>query len=116
MITVLNFFNYQYEIIINFVAHFFIFIGTFYVALQNRKLPQWHVTPLWYMGIFAFLTCVSIVCQWSMGSEFPLSYYNIGQLCKTLVSVSIGVVALIMLTTTVKKDIKESKKRRHLEA
>ena len=41
MITALNVFTYEYEVVINFIAHFLIFIGSFYVALQNRNLPQY---------------------------------------------------------------------------
>lgn len=112
MITWLNGFTYTYEIIINFIAHFLIFIGAFYVALQNRNLPQWHVTPLWYVGLFSLFTAITIVCQWSVGPEFPLSYFNLGRLSETLVNVAVASVAVIMLIGTVRRDIKESKKRR----
>lgn len=112
MITWLNTFTYTYEILINFAAHFLIFIGTFYVALQNRKLPQWHITPLWYVGLFSILTCMTIVCQWAIGPEFPLSYFNFGQLAETAVNVSVAVVAVIMLVGTVRRDLHERKKRR----
>lgn len=115
MITLLNTYTYTYEIIINFIAHFLIFIGAFYVALQNRNLPQWHVTPLWYVGLFSFLTCVTIICQWAIGPEYPLSYWNLGKLCETLVNVAVASVAVIMLISTVRKDLRESKKRKMME-
>lgn len=111
MITLLNEFNYKYSIIINFLAHFLIFIGACYVALQNRRLPQWHVTPLWYLGLFSFLTCSTIVCQWAIGPEFPLSYWNLGYLCQTLTNMSMAAIAVIMLTSTLRKDLKARKQR-----
>lgn len=115
MIVELSTFTYTYEIIINFIAHFLIFIGSFYVALQNRKLPQWHITPLWYVGLFSLFTCITIICQWAVGPEFPLSYWNLGRLGETAVNVSVAAVATIMLIGTVRRDLKESKKRRQRE-
>lgn len=115
MIVELSAFTYTYQIVINFIAHFLIFIGAFYVALQNRKLPQWHITPLWYVGLFSLFTCTTIVCQWAIGPEHPLSYWNLGRLGETLVNISVAMVATIMLIGTVRRDLKESKKRRQRE-
>ena len=115
MINILNIYTYEYDMLINFFAHFLIFVGTCYVALQNRKLPQWHITPLWYVGLFSFFTSVTIVCQWAIGPEFPLSYWNLGKLSETAVNVSVAAVAVIMLISTVRRDLRESKKRRQRE-
>ena len=112
MITSLNVFTYHYEIIINFLAHFLIFLGTFYVALQNRNLPQWHITPLWYVGLASILVCITIVIQWTSGPENPLSYFNLGKLAETAVNVAVAAVATIMLVGTIRRDLYESKKRR----
>lgn len=112
MISNLNVFTYEYEILINFIAHFLIFTGAFYVALQNRNLPQWHITPLWYVGLSSILVCITIVIQWAVGPEHPLSYWNLGKLAETAVNVAVATVATIMLIGTVRKDIHEAKKRR----
>ncbi len=112
MITLLNEFNHSYNILINFTAHLIIFIGTLYVALHNRNLKQWHITPLWYVGLMSMLTAMTIVCQWAIGHEYPLSYWNLGQLTETLSNVSLAVVALIMLVGTVRLDLRNSKKRK----
>jgi hypothetical protein len=114
MISLLNEFNYVHEILINFIAHIIIFIGAFYVALQNRNLKQWHVTPLWYVGLAAFSTCITIVIQWAVGLEHPMSYYNIGRLTETLLNVSVASIAAIMLIGTVREDLKNAKKRRQI--
>lgn len=112
MITILNTYSYVYDVLINFIAHFIIFIGTFYVALQNRNLPQWHITPLWYVGLFSFLVCISILLQWGIGPEFPLSYFNLGKLAETLVDISVASIAGIMLIATIRKDLRGRKSRR----
>lgn len=111
MITELNIFTYNYEIVINFIAHFLIFLGTFYVALHNRNLPQWHITPLWYVGLASMLVCITVVVQWTVGPEHPLSYWNLGNLAETAVNVAVAAVATIMLIGTVRRDLRESKKR-----
>lgn len=112
MISGLTMFTYNYEILINFIAHFVIFLGTFYVALQNRNLPQWHITPLWYVGLSSILVCITILVQWAVGPEEPLSYWNLGKLAETMVNVSVALVAAIMLVGTIRRDIYERKKRR----
>lgn len=112
MITLLNGYAFNYELLINFIAHFLIFTGSFYVALQNRKLPQWHITPLWYVGLFSLLVCISVVLEWSIGADYPLSYNQIGRLSETAVDVCIALVATIMLTITVGRDIRYRKKRK----
>lgn len=111
IVEAIRFFNIHQEIV-TFVTHLIIFIGTFYVALHNRKLPQWHVAPLWYVGIFCLLTCITIVFQWTIGPEFPLSYWNLGQLAESMVDVMFALVSIIMFTVTVKRDIAGAKRRR----
>lgn len=112
MITLLNGYAFSYELFINFIAHFLIFIGSFYVALQNRKLPQWHITPLWYVGLFSLLVCITVVLEWGIGPDYPLSYAQIGKLSETAVDVCIALVATIMLIITIRRDIYYKKKRK----
>jgi hypothetical protein len=113
MISILNEFNYAYEMSINFIAHMVIFIGTFYVALQNRNLRQWHITPLWYVGLAAISTCITILVQWAIGPEHPLSYWNLGRLTETALNIAVASVAAIMLIGTVRADLRNAKKRRN---
>lgn len=111
MITSLNLFINTFGLSINFIAHTLIFIGSFYVALHNRNLPQWHITPLWYAGLCSLFTSIAILLEWSIGPEFPLSYRNIGVMCETSLNISIAAIAVIMLIGTVRQDIKYRKKR-----
>lgn len=104
-----------YVLSINFIAHTLIFIGTFYVALQSRRLPQWHVTPLWYAGLCSLFTAITIIIQWAIGPEFPISYRNIGMMGETLLNIAIAAIAVIMLTRTVYQDLAAAKKRKPIE-
>jgi hypothetical protein len=115
MITLLNKFTYNYDMLINFIAHLTIFIGAFYVALQNRNLKQWHLTPLWYIGLTSVFVVFTIVCQWAIGPEYPISYWNLGRLAETLSNISVAAVALVMLIGTIRLDLKNSRKRRRDE-
>lgn len=96
---------------LNFICHMVIFIGSFYIALHNRNLPKWHVTPLWYVGLSSFACAITILCQWGMGPNFPLSYHNIGTLTEVFSNISLSAIAVIFLTLTVRKDIKGSYNR-----
>lgn len=111
MIIFFNTFTNTYALAINFIAHVIIFIGTFYVALQNRNLPQWHVTPLWYAGLCSLFVAISIVIQWAVGPEHPLSYWNAGIMGETLLNIAVAAIALIMFIRTVHFDIKFRSKR-----
>lgn len=115
MISFLNAFTNTYALAINFLAYSLIFLGASYVALKNQKLPQWHITPLWYVGLSSLLTSITIFVYWVIGPHHPLSYYNFGKLSETMVHISVAVVATIMLAVTIKRDIKAAKYRRDTE-
>jgi energy-converting hydrogenase Eha subunit C len=96
---------------LNLIAHSVIFAGTFYVALHNRSLKQWHITPLWYMGLASLLASISILCQYMIGPEFPLSYWNVSLFVETLSNIAVSSIAAVMFILTVMKDLKERKNR-----
>jgi hypothetical protein len=91
---------------LNLIAHSMIFAGTFYVALHNRTLKQWHITPLWYMGLTSLLVSISILCQYIIGPEFPLSYWNVSLFVETLSNIAVSSIAVIMFIMTVKRELK----------
>lgn len=103
--TTLHLFN-VYQLIINFALHITIFIGTFYVAMYNTKLPHWHLTPLWYLGLANFAVAISILIEWTIGSEHPLSFWNIGGIVEIIANIFVALIALIMLIVTVKRKYK----------
>jgi len=102
---------YNLQLPINLIAHSLIFTGTFYVALHNRTLKPWHVTPLWYVGLASLLNAIAILIHYIIGPEFPLSYWNLSLLSETLSNVSIAAVATVMFVGTVRRDIIGSRKR-----
>ncbi len=105
MIANIGIYTYQYELLVSFIIHLIIFIGTGYVALCNTKLPRWHVTPLWYVGLTSLTVCATILLQWMYGADFPLSHWNIGQWCELAVSIAIAAIAAIMFTGTLRRNI-----------
>lgn len=111
MISFFNTFTNTYALILNFVAHVVIFVGTFYVALKNPNLPHWHITPLWYAGLCSLFVSLTIIIQWTLGAEYPLSYWNAGMMGEILLDLSIAAVAAIMILRTylINKKIKRMK-------
>jgi hypothetical protein len=97
---------------LNLLCHLSVFCGAFYVVLHNKSLPLWHVTPLWYVGLSCFANALSILMQYAFGTEFPLSYTNVGLMTETSLNVSLSAIALIVLFGTTKKTrLNRAKKR-----
>ncbi len=113
MITsIIQFLNdYGLQLPINLIAHSIIFTGTFYVALHNRNLKHWHITPLWYVGLASLFTAITILLQYMVGPEFPLSYWNLSLFTETLSNISLAAIAAIMFIGTVRSDLKGRRKR-----
>jgi hypothetical protein len=114
MITsIIQFLNdYSLQLPINLIAHSVTFMGIFYVAIHNRNLKQWHITPLWYLGLASLFTAVTILLQYMIGPEFPLSYWNLSLFAETLSNTMLAVIATVMFIGTVRSDLRERKKRR----
>jgi len=100
------------QLFINFLAYLTIFIGSFYVALQNRNLPSWHITPLWYVGLSALFTSLTIVLQGMFGRDFELSYAQLGILGETALNISLAYIATVMLVGTIRRDLRQRKNRK----
>jgi hypothetical protein len=98
---------------LNFISHTLIFIGSFYVAMHNRKLPQWHITPLWYLGLANFFVAITIIIQWTIGPEHPISYWNMGLAASTLCNIILASIVVIMFVITIGCDIIGRKNRHH---
>jgi hypothetical protein len=114
MITsIIQFLNdYSLQLPINLIAHSVTFMGIFYVAIHNRNLNQLHITPLWYLGLASLFTSVTILLQYMIGPEFPLSYWNISLFAETLSNIMLAVISAVMFIGTVRSDLRERKKRR----
>jgi len=87
-------------------------MGAFYIALQNRNLPSWHITPLWYLGLSALFVALSIVLQGMFGRDFELSYAQVGILGETALNLSLAGIALIMMIGTIRQDLRQRKNRK----
>lgn len=112
MITATIDFLLSIQLLINFLACSTVFMGAFYIALQNRNLPSWHVTPLWYVGLSAMFVAMSIVLQGMFGRDFELSYAQVGILGETALNLSLAGIALIMMIGTIRQDLRQRKNRK----
>jgi len=92
---------------INIVSHIIIFIGAFYVALYNKRLPLWHITPLWYVGLASLFSVITIVLEFIFGPQFPLSNFNLILFVETLLNLSLAYLVLVMFIATIKSSRKK---------
>lgn len=102
----------RFDVPMNFICHLLVFIGAFYIALHNRNLPQWLITPLWYLGLMHFFTGLTAIIQWTIGPEHPLSYWNMGLFGEVMCNVALSSIVLIMFFVTVREDFIGIKNRR----
>jgi hypothetical protein len=88
---------------VNLMCHIIIFYGALYVVLHNKRLPTWHVTPLWYAGLSCLLTAITIVLGYAFTDAFPLSYANLGVIGETSLNVCLASIAIMFFISTAKK-------------
>lgn len=111
MITeIVAFFN-SWTMLITFICHSVVFACSLYVAVHNRDLRQWVVTPLWYLGILSGFTAATTVIQWSIGPENPMSYWTLGILGELSIQILIAVIMFLTFLDTVRTDLKNKKHR-----
>lgn len=111
MITELTVILHGLTLPINFVCHLCIWLGSFYVALHNRNLPAWHITPLWYLGLTHLLIAITVIVQWTIGPEHPLSYWNFGVIGETLSDMALAAIVIVMWVVTLRHDFIGRNKR-----
>lgn len=113
MIIELTLWLNHWEPVVNFILHIAIFVSMFYVAIHNRNLRKWQITPLWYAALASLLAGITILIQWTLGSEHPLSYWSIGRLAETLFNATVASIAVGMFLETIAADLKHRKKRKY---
>jgi len=112
MITsVVAFFN-SWLMLINFFCHSAIFISILYVAVHNRDLQNWIITPLWYLASLSGFTALTIVTQWAVGPEHPMSYWTLGVLGELGSHIVLACISIILMLKTLKTDL-ENRSKRH---
>lgn len=97
---------------LSFIIHIIIFIGGLYVAIHSRIIPDWLSTCLWYVGLGSLFVSITIGLEYTIGSSFPMSYTNLGQVAELLDSAIIAFTISLMFGNTLYNDLK-NKKNRH---
>ncbi len=96
---------------LTFICNFMIFLGGFYVAIHSRIMPTWTVTCIWYLGLSGLLTSITILLDWVMGSDFPLSYTQIGIVPDMIQYIILSFSVWLLFANTVWSDIKGRRDR-----
>jgi len=96
---------------LSFLIHTIIFIGGLYVAIHSRIIPSWLATCLWYVGLASLFVAITIGIEYTLGSDFPMSYTNLGQIAELIDSSIIALTISLMFGNTLYNDIKNKKNR-----
>lgn len=112
MITALTAFFNSSTLLINFLCHSVVFIGILYVAIHNRELKSWVITPLWYLGLTSGFVCATIVVQWAVGPEHPVSYWTLGVLGEIASHIILATISFILFVKTLKADLNYKRLRK----
>lgn len=115
MLSDISLFLYNWRMPLDLLCYTIIFMGTFYVAVHNRKLPVWHLTPLWYVGLASLFISFTILLEYIFGTSFELSYTNVGHVGETLSHFSLAFLVGTMFVGTMYSDIKNKNKRKREE-
>lgn len=99
----------HFNLPINITAHVIVFVGAFYVAMFNKRLPLWHVTPVWYIGLASLFSVLTIVFEYIFGPKFPLSHFNMGLFAETLLDLSLAYLVIMMFVGTILMNRKNKK-------
>lgn len=91
---------------ISIITHCIIFLGTLYIAIYNRRLPTWHITPIWWIGLAQLFALLTIVLEYLFGMNFPLSNFNMGIFTHTLTNLTLAYLVLVMLIATLRLNSK----------
>lgn len=111
MITSLIGFINSWTLLINFLCHLTVFVGLLYVAVHNRDLETWVITPLWYLGLTSGFVCITIITQWTIGPEHPMSYWTFGMVGEIGAHVILAAICAVLFLKTLKADIANRKHR-----
>jgi hypothetical protein len=99
-------------LVINFICLSTIFVGSLYTVIHSRIIPQWIRAPLWYNGVGSLLVCLSILCEWTLGSDFRFSYTNFNVVGELMVKINIAIICASLFINTIFADVKNIQNRK----
>lgn len=111
MITQLVAFFNSWTLLINFVCHSIIFVSVFYIAVHNHELKSWIITPLWWLASLSGFTASTVVVQWAIGPEHPMSYWTLGTLGEIGSHIVLALITFVMFLKTFKVEYHHHKER-----
>lgn len=76
--------------VLDFVSHLLIFTGIALFVIFWRAAPQWHITPLWYVGLASLAIAMTVVIEWTLGPDCPLSYHNLSAILETFFDIALA--------------------------
>lgn len=108
--SIVAYFN-SWTMLINFICHTTIFGSILYVAIHNRDMPNWILTPLWWLAAISGFTATTVVVQWVAGPENPMSYWTLGILGEISSHIVLAIISFGLFLQTIKTDLQNRKKR-----
>lgn len=114
---IMNFLNWidAYSTVINFICYIIIFLGGFYVAIHSRVLPKWATTCIWYIGLSSLLVAGTIIVEWTLGQQHPLSYFIMGHATEVIMNTNLALMVVMLFFHTIYHDIKHKTLRKSMQ-
>ncbi len=101
---------------IHSICHVIIFSGIFLFVVKWKNAPQWHVTPLWYVGLSSLFIAFSVLCEWIWGLSVPFSYHNLGLIAEIMFDIFLASLVIVFFVTYTKKYLAEKNKPKTVRA
>lgn len=86
-----------------FVTNLVIFVSSLYIAIYNKTMPNWVITPLWYTGLSSLFMNITIVLEWVFGDTYCMSFAKIGYLGELAFAISVAVTLTFLFIQTLKQ-------------
>lgn len=96
-------FLYQILLPFYFLIYCFIFGCSLYIAVYNKTIANWIITPLWYIGLSSLFINATIALEWIYGEKFSMSYSEIGFIGEIAFAASVAVTLALLFFNTVKQ-------------
>lgn len=94
---------YDVLLLVYFLVYTFTFSCSLYIAIHNKNIPNWIITPLWYIGLSSAFTGITILLEWIYGDQFCMGYSKIGFIGELAFAASVGATLGILFANTLRE-------------